>query len=240
MRKTRQHYIIKSVIISSIIYILLIGSLALTSIYTPVVEEEDGILFEIEELKVEKPDLQNIAEDELTENDRRNIAVNNAMNSRPETDPYDYSKVEKADENYKEQLVKNAISEKEYEKIFEREDINFEEETTPEEKTEIIQKENQPSNFQGSTYISFFLKDRYKMKIPIPTYRCETSGKVIIEIFVNRDGRVVSYEISETASTLDECLRNAALNSVKNSKFNQNYDAPLKQRGTITYIFEAQ
>jgi TonB family protein len=214
-----------------------IMGMAFTSMYTPVPEEEEGIFIELDDFipePIQATDLENMTDDE-----RRNIAVNQTMKHTQETDPYDYSDVEQADDAYKEELVKNALSEDEYKKIFERDDLNINYEEEIEKPQEIEEKHDKPSNFQGSTYISYFLKDRYKMKIPVPTYKCESLGKVIINITVNRDGKVSSYEIDAT-STSNECLRTAAIQSVKKSRFNQNYDAPLKQKGTITYIFEAQ
>lgn len=213
--------------------------MAYSALKSPIQEEEEGIYIELEDFIPEPLDLSQIPEEQLSSEDRRNIAVNQAMKSSPETDPYDYSDVEESDDAYKEQLVKDAISKDEYEKIFERDDLNFE--TNPKEEIieDKLQTEEKPSNYQGATYISYTLKDRYKLKIPVPTYRCEGSGKVTVNIIVNRDGKVISNEITANSSS-DACLREAALKSVKRSKFNQNYDAPLKQRGTIIYIFEAQ
>lgn len=239
MRRTKDYYIIRAIILSSSVYVLMIVGMAYSALKSPVVEEEEGIYIEFENFIPKPLDLTQIPENELSSEDRRNIAVNQAMKSTAETDPYDYSDVKESDDAYKEQLVKDAISDDEYEKIFERDDLNFDSNIEEEKIEEKEQTEDKPSNFQGATYISYTLKDRYKLKIPVPTYRCEGSGKVTINIVVNRDGKVISNEITANSSS-DLCLREAALKSVKSSKFNQNYDAPLKQRGTITYIFEAQ
>ncbi len=240
MRKPRQYYIIRSVFFSALVYILLIVILAFNSIYTEIPEEEEGVFVELDDSKPKPVDLNQIPKDLLSQEERRNIAVNNAMKDEKESDPYDYSDIKEADDNYKEQLVKEAISDEEYKKIFERKDLKIQKNTTEQNiKKDSDKKETKPSNFQGATYINYFLKDRYKMKIPVPTYKCETSGTVAVNITVNRDGIVISHQITEDSSK-DECLRNSAIQSVKASRFNQNYDAPLKQRGTITYIFEAQ
>ena len=240
MRRTRQYYIYRSVLFSSLTYVLIIMLMAYSALYTPVVEEEEGIYIELEDIVPELRDLNNVPEEELSNSDKRNIAVNRAMHSKVETDPYDYSNVEESDESYKENLVKDAISEDEYKKIFERDDWNLEKDKPEElEPKKAIDEEKKPSNYQGATYISFYLKDRNKLKIPVPTYQCETSGTVTVEISVNQEGRVVSYQIKSNSS-LDECLQRAAINSVKKSRFNQNYTASSKQRGSITYIFEAQ
>ena len=239
MRKTRQYFILRSIIITSIVYIGLIAILAFNSLYSPIIEEEEGIFIELEDFTPPPTiDLNQIPDNELTEDDRRNIAVNNAMKGQKETNPYDYSDIKESDEAYKEELVKNAISEKEYKKIFERDDWEVEAPKEIDNKKDDKQHDK-PSNFQGATYISYFLKNRYKMKIPIPTYQCESSGTISIDITVNRDGEVISYQITDNSST-NECLRKSAISSVQNSKFNQNYDAPLKQRGTIKFVFKAQ
>jgi len=240
MRRTRQYYIYRSVLFSSLSYVIIITLMAFNALYTPIVEEEEGIYIELEDIVPKLIDLNSIPEEKLSSSDKRNIAVNRAMQSQSETDPYDYSEIDEADDSYKEQLVKDAISEDEYKKIFERDDWNLEEDKPKEIKTKkVTDKQNKPSNYQGSTYISFYMKGRNKMKIPVPTYQCETSGTVTVEIVVNQDGRVISYQISSNSS-VDECLRNAAINSVKKSRFNQNYTAPSRQRGSITYTFEAQ
>ena len=240
MRKNRKYYIIKATIFSVLFYFFIIISLAFSFIKTPAPPiEEDGITIELEDLQsqIEKlNDLKNSQEDNI---ERSNNAVNDAMSNEKETDPYDYSDIENPDENYKEQIVKNAISEQEYDKIFKRDDINLPTEEIKKDKEKESSKENKPSNYQGATYIHFFLKNRHKVKIPIPTYQCETFGKVILDIVVNRDGKVINATIT-SASTNDDCLRQAALRSAKKARFNASYKALDKQKGSVTYIFEAQ
>ncbi len=241
MRKTRSYYITRSVVISSMIYILLISSMAYTHLYTPKEDVESGI--EIDFMEPEEPPKEELSKtdelENLSDEERRNIAVNEALKNSPKTDPYDYSDVEKSDEDYKKELVKNAISEEEYKKIFERDDMNFEEPVKDKPKEKQNQNQTKPSNYQGSTYISYFLQERTKKSIPVPTYQCEQSGKVTIDIVVDMYGTVVQSEVNAN-STGAECLREAALRSARRAKFSVNKNAPPKQRGTITYIFAAQ
>ncbi len=243
MQSNNNRYTYLSVLFSVLTYVLVITLLAFNSIKAPMPEEEEGILFEFEELpqiEEESPLLEKDIED-MNSEERRNFAVNKALTERDQTDPYDYSDVEEADENYKESLIKKAISESEYQKIFEREDLDIEDayNDSEEKKEDKIEEQTTPSNFQGATYISYFLKNRHKLKIPVPTYKCESSGTVVVNIEVNRKGKVSSFKI-DNQSTSNTCLRDAAIASVKKARFNQNYDAPLKQQGTITYVFEAQ
>ena len=241
MRKNRKYYIIKATIFSVLFYLFLIISLAFSFIKTPAPpQEEEGITVELEDMQTQIEKLNELKNAQENNIDRTNNAVNEAMSDEKETDPYDYSDIKEPDEDYKEKLVKEAISEKEYNKIFNRDDLSIaKEEEKKEKKIKDNTEKTKPSNYQGATYISFFLKNRYKIKIPIPTYQCETFGKVVLDIIVNRDGKVTSASITST-STDDECLQKTALRSAKKARFNASYEAPDKQRGTITYIFEAQ
>ncbi len=242
MRKGKNYYIYRSVVFSSLVYLIIILGMIMSSIKTPIPEEEEGVYVELENFLEELPQIEEPQEEtNMSAEDRRNLAVNKALADVDNTDPYDYSDVEEADEEYKKSLVKKAISDEEYQKIFERDDLNTEEVASVSEDSQEPEEDVSvtPSNFQGATYITYFLKDRRKIKIPVPTYKCESSGKVIVNIEVNRKGMVSSFDI-DPKSTSDDCLIKAAKASVKRSKFNQNYDAPSKQRGTITYVFEAQ
>ena len=240
MRKTRKYYIIKATIFSVLFYFFLIISLAFSFIKTPAPpEEEEGITVELEDLQSQIVELNKLKSEQENDIERSNNAVNDAMADEKETDPYDYSDIEDPDENYEEQIVKNAISEQEYDKIFNRDDLKLPEEEKQETKKENKTKKEKASNFQGATYIHFFLKNRHKVKIPIPTYQCETFGKVVLDIIVNKDGKVTSATIT-SASVEDDCLQQAALRSAKRARFNASYNAPDKQKGSITYIFEAQ
>ncbi len=73
----------------------------------------------------------------------------------------------------------------------------------------------------------------------IPAYRCEGGGRVIVNITVNRNGKVIQAEV-HSSSADDECLQRMATQAAKASKFNLDNSAPEKQKGTITYLFVAQ
>ncbi|MFA7034373.1 MAG: hypothetical protein WC166_06950 [Bacteroidales bacterium] len=74
--------------------------------------------------------------------------------------------------------------------------------------------------------------------LPLPGYAVQKSGRVVVRITVNRDGKVTTaipgYQgTTVTDKTLWEAAKAAALKSV----FNVSQSAPLSQEGTITYIF---
>jgi hypothetical protein len=77
--------------------------------------------------------------------------------------------------------------------------------------------------------------------MPSPVYQCQGSGKVVLEILVNRNGYVLSAQINKSESQItEECLMEVATRTALTSRFNEKADAPEKQQGRITYIFIAQ
>ncbi len=97
------------------------------------------------------------------------------------------------------------------------------------------------ANFQGPTRIFYELTGRNHIYLPIPIYKCEGSGKVVLLIDVNQRGYVENASIIQAQSTAtDECLVETAVGTALRSRFESNLDAPKIQKGTLTYIFVAQ
>lgn len=97
------------------------------------------------------------------------------------------------------------------------------------------------ANFQGPTRIYYELTGRNHIYLPIPIYKCEGSGKVVLVIEVNQRGYVEHATVAQTESTAtDECLAETAIGAALRSRFESNLDAPKIQKGTLTYIFVAQ
>lgn len=93
--------------------------------------------------------------------------------------------------------------------------------------------------YSGPSSVSYKLKGRYQEYLPIPVFKCEQSGKVIVEIHVNSYGRVTKTRILEGKSlSEDECLIDTALDAAKRSRFNES--SMTLQIGTITYNFVKQ
>ncbi len=86
--------------------------------------------------------------------------------------------------------------------------------------------------------ISYSLKDRTAIEIPNPIYTCDRSGKVVVNITVNANGRVVSTSINKSSSTTDnECLTDQAEEYAKQAYFTSMAGRD-SQPGTITYNFK--
>ena len=97
-------------------------------------------------------------------------------------------------------------------------------------------KQQQDDGANTKSTISFSLKDRKKVHIPIPVYLCEIGGKIVINITVNASGNVTDAYVNTSSSTSNECLVEHALEYAKNSQFSA--DASKKsQIGSITFYF---
>jgi len=97
------------------------------------------------------------------------------------------------------------------------------------------------ANYRGPTRIYYDLQGRNHTYLPIPIYKCQGSGKIVLLIEVNQNGIVENANIIEGESTAkDECLLETATGSALRSRFEPDMNAPRIQKGTLTFIFVAQ
>ncbi|PKD21912.1 hypothetical protein APR41_02735 [Salegentibacter salinarum] len=86
--------------------------------------------------------------------------------------------------------------------------------------------------------ISFSLRGRNAISIPNPIYTCDRAGKIVVNITVNAEGRVIETGINKASSTSDnECLIENALEYSSDAVFSQ-LAGRNEQPGTITYNFK--
>lgn len=82
------------------------------------------------------------------------------------------------------------------------------------------------------------LKGRKVIETPKPSYNVQASGTVVVEIKVDRYGKVTEARPGAVGTTVtDERLWNAARIAAMKAHFKMSGDAPLIQIGTITYVF---
>ena len=97
------------------------------------------------------------------------------------------------------------------------------------------------ANYKGPTRIYYDLIGRNHLYLPIPIYKCEGSGKVVLSIEVDQNGVVEKAQIAERESTAtDPCLVETAINTALLSRFNPDVSSPRIQLGMLTYEFVAQ
>lgn len=86
--------------------------------------------------------------------------------------------------------------------------------------------------------ISYSLIHRTSEYLPPPIYLCERGGKVVINITVNAEGRVVTASFNGSSTTSDGCLVDHALEYAKSSQFDTS--SKTQQIGTITFLFQGK
>jgi hypothetical protein len=97
------------------------------------------------------------------------------------------------------------------------------------------------SKYSGPTRIYYNLTGRTHTYLPIPIYKCEGAGKVVLSIEVNPKGLVTAASvIASESTTSDQCLVETAVNTALLSRFNPDIKAQKNQTGTLTYHFVAQ
>lgn len=111
----------------------------------------------------------------------------------------------------------------------------------PEDNTEGKTPEQiKQSNFKGKSNIHYFLENRYHLRLPIPVYLAEGGGEVVVDIVVDRDGRVIQADPRSNAKIADPTILAYAKQAAEKTLFNSDPSAPQNQKGTITYIFVPQ
>lgn len=88
---------------------------------------------------------------------------------------------------------------------------------------------------------SFSLEGRSLLLLPKPEYTNQVEGDVVVEVTVDKDGKVIQANPGYRGSTtLDENLLQLAKKAALSARFDRKPDAPAVQKGTITYKFRLQ
>ncbi len=96
-----------------------------------------------------------------------------------------------------------------------------------------------PGGGTGDAGVSFDLTGRKEISLPVPNYDYQGEGKVVVEVTVDKSG-VVTKAVAgvKGSTTLDEYLLKVARDAAMKARFDASPNAPVIQKGTITYIFK--
>ena len=84
---------------------------------------------------------------------------------------------------------------------------------------------------------SYSLGGRGAKHLPSPGKNFSEEGRVVVDIYVDRDGNVKRAEIGKGTTTTDTAMREMAKNAALAAKFSPDQNAAELQKGTITYNF---
>jgi outer membrane biosynthesis protein TonB len=95
--------------------------------------------------------------------------------------------------------------------------------------------------YSGPSSVYYSLEGRHKIYLPIPVFKCEGEGLIVVRIVVNQAGRVIQASILDQESGVqDNCLFDAALQASRKTRFNVSTSSPTEQVGKISYQFVRQ
>jgi hypothetical protein len=209
-------------------------------------------MFEIEYLAEEKPkEDEQLKEIPVTtiekilqgDEEMLNIARNLASKANPRINREDYI------DKVKEELIKsgklsenNYIDEQKNQPAKPDENLAFKDESKVKDtKNSPTEAQEMAANYKGPTRIYYDLEGRTHTYLPIPIYKCQGSGKVVLSIDVSQNGTVEKAQIiGSESTTADPCLIEAAIKAAVISRFNSDIKFPKIQTGTLTYHFVAQ
>jgi hypothetical protein len=197
----------------------------------PLIIEFPDILPEIEELPEQISNSENESVNNLTN------AASNRLSVRENT-----SATEKFfDEDYLKEVndAKNLVSD--VNNQLAKEKVKLEDIKMPVETTEGMNPDSIKNIiYTGESNIVYYLENRYHLSLPIPVYLAKGGGKIIIEIWVDRSGKVIQAKPEAGQRVRDEQMVLYATSAASRTIFNADPKAPSTQKGTIHYNFVAQ
>lgn len=93
-------------------------------------------------------------------------------------------------------------------------------------------------NVNANSTLTFSLKGRNILSYNTPRYLCEESGKIVVNITVNAQGKVTDADINNSSSSKNQCLVDHALEYAAAVQFDTGNTA--SQIGTITFFFKGK
>jgi hypothetical protein len=93
--------------------------------------------------------------------------------------------------------------------------------------------------YTGPSVLSYLLKGRTAISLPLPVYKCEDGGEVVVRVEVTPHGTVVSTSVDAAQQTTSSCIQEAAQRAAMLSRFTS-ANTSQNQQGSITYRFVAQ
>ncbi len=226
-----------------VFHILLFASFILARVEIKGNMKEEPLIIEFPEIVPEKeiPVAEKEKPEESTNANQspNNItnAASNQLAAKTNATPAD----KYLDDNYQKELndAKKLVSD--VNKQLAKEKTKIEDIKMPVETTEGMNPDSIKNIiYTGESNIVYYLENRYHVSLPIPVYLARGGGKIIIEIVVDRQGKVIQANPKPGQKISDEQMITYAQSAALRTIFNADPKAPAAQRGSIHYNFVAQ
>lgn len=228
-----------------VFHILLFSAFLLADIDKKGIVREEAIVIEFPDILPE-PEIQ---EEELSQKDaaeqiqaidNQNTRSNVASN-RTATDNTTTSTDEFFDDQYLKELeaAKRLVSD--VNNQLSKEVVDLSKIEMPVETTEGMNPDSIKNViYTGESNIVYYLKGRYHLKLPVPVYLSQGGGTIIVDITVNKHGKVTDAEARKNNAIQDKQIFLYATAAASRTLFNADASAPASQKGTIHYTFIGQ
>lgn len=204
-----------------------------------------------EELIIEFPDIlpepeEPLVQEEVTEDTPDGETetlqeLTNVASNRTATEQTTSSVDEFFDDEYLKEVeaAKNLVSD--VNRQMSKETIDLDDIKMPVETTEGMEPDSIKNViYAGESNIVYYLENRYHVSLPIPVYLAQGGGKVIVDIVVNQQGKVIEAIPRVSNRIRDQQIYLYAEAAARRTIFNEDISAPAAQKGTIHYTFIAQ
>lgn len=204
--------------------------------------QEDAILIEFPfELPEEETAIEEVSRDNIDMPAAADLRTSTPSSARPVPGRTSSSREDFFDENYRQEIENARRLVSDVNQQLAREIPDLSNIRMPEQVTEGMDPDSiRNIIYTGDSNIEYDLANRYHLRLPIPIYLARGGGTVIVDISVNRQGRVVSAIPRRSSSVTDEQIYLYAEAAASRTLFNSDPSAPASQRGTIRYTFISQ
>lgn len=105
-------------------------------------------------------------------------------------------------------------------------------------KKRLENKKQAAEHAKTKSTLSYSLKGRTLTSYKTPRYLCETGGKIVVSIKVDKDGDVFDASINGSSNSKNQCLIDHAIAYAKSVRFDKS--TKKNQLGTITFLFKGK
>lgn len=115
-------------------------------------------------------------------------------------------------------------------------------ETEKQQTPQKTQAEKSQKSYTGRSLYEVFLLQRKVVKEAPPVYKCQGAAQVLVDIWVNTEGKVTKAkaQMISKSSAEDDCFLQASMQSAYQTGFNVRKSADNPQKGKIIFTFLAQ